>query len=290
MIGESFSTPKPYWLKRLHTLTGIWLVLFLIQHLITNSEAALFFGDDGAGFIRAVNRIHEIPYLIVIELVLLALPFLIHGVWGIVYARRGQMNHFSSDGSLPSLGMYRENQAYSWQRITSWVLLVGILLHVLHMRILEYPVRVEMGTEHWYLVRVTDDPALAPLANRLGVQLFSQETIEKYASNPWKEVLQKWKLSKNETIAIADNFGTIDLLVVRNAFKSPLLVGLYSIFVLSAAFHAFNGLWTASISLGIMTTRRGQQFFRIFSYGLMLVIAFLGLIAVWGAYWINLKT
>lgn len=34
--------PSAFIWRRAHSLTGLWLVLFLIEHLLTNSQAALF--------------------------------------------------------------------------------------------------------------------------------------------------------------------------------------------------------------------------------------------------------
>ena len=77
--------PNAFIWRRAHSLTGLWLVLFLIEHLFINSQAALWIGDEGAGFVRAVNALRDLPYLHVIEIFLLGVPFVIHGVWGVQY-------------------------------------------------------------------------------------------------------------------------------------------------------------------------------------------------------------
>src|ERR1700680_135924 len=84
--------PKAFIWRRMHSLTGIWLVLFLMEHLLTNSQAALFIGEDGSGFVRAVNFLKNLPYLPVIEIVLLGIPLLIHGIWGIRYLWNAEYN------------------------------------------------------------------------------------------------------------------------------------------------------------------------------------------------------
>ena len=131
-MGQSMATPalpNAFVWRRLHSFLGIWLVLFLIEHLVTNSQAALIIGDDGNGFVRGVNLIMSLPYLHVIEVVLIGVPFAVHIVWGIKYLRTSKSNSFGGDGSKPSLGQYGRNRAYTWQRITSWILLLGIILH-----------------------------------------------------------------------------------------------------------------------------------------------------------------
>ena len=122
--------PNAFLWRRAHSLTGLWLVIFLIEHLLTNSQAALWIGDNGLGFIQAVNSLKELPHLQAIEIFLLGVPLLVHGLWGVKYLMTSKMNSFASDGSSPSLPQYPRNRAYTWQRITSWILLVGIAAHV----------------------------------------------------------------------------------------------------------------------------------------------------------------
>ena len=77
---ERVKIPGAFIWRRLHSLLGLWLVIYLCEHLLVNSQAALFFHDDGYGFVTAVNKLEALPYLRVIELVFLGLPFLLHGV------------------------------------------------------------------------------------------------------------------------------------------------------------------------------------------------------------------
>src|SRR4051812_29543012 len=113
------SIPKAFIWRRVHSLAGLWFVLFLIEHLLTNSQAALFIGDNGSGFVEAVNFIKSLPYLPVIEIFLLGVPFLVHAIWGVKYLLTSKFNSFPADGSTPSLPQYPRNQAFTWQRITS---------------------------------------------------------------------------------------------------------------------------------------------------------------------------
>jgi succinate dehydrogenase / fumarate reductase cytochrome b subunit len=308
--------PRAFIWRRAHSLTGLWLVLFLIEHLFTNSQAALWIGDDGSDFIRSVNFLKNLPYLQVIEIVFLGIPFFIHGLWGVRYLMTGIGNSFSTDGSSPSLGQYPRNQAYTWQRITSWILFIGIIAHVVQMRFIEYPVSTKLANEQFYLVRISDDQGLTTLSNRLGVSIYSEQEIKvrklgfllraslgeverglnnltsKESSQEdigWIEALETWNLQEGEVVAVAPSFGTAVLLMVRNTFKSPVMIFLYTGLVLAACFHGFNGLWTFLISWGVTLTARSQQLMRFFSTALMVLIAFLGLAAIWGSYWINLR-
>lgn len=264
---EKVRLPKPFLMRRLHSILGIGLVIYLCEHLFVNSQAALFFEDDGSGFINAVNRIHEIPYLKVVESLFLALPFLIHGVWGVIYLLTGKLNAHKTDGTQPALPQYKRNHAYSWQRITSWVLLVGIFAHVVHMRFIEYPDKIERGDRHFYVVRVSEDRGLEKTMQKLNTTLEQGED--------------------GKLVALAPNPGTAFLLVLREAFKNPFVVFLYSIFVVAAAYHAFNGLWTFMITWGVTLTRRSQQVMRTITTVLMGIVIFLGLMSAWGMHWVT---
>ena len=66
--STALAIPKAFLWRRLHSIAGLWLVIFIISHLFTNSQAALLIGDDGQGFINAVNAIHNLPYLPLIEI------------------------------------------------------------------------------------------------------------------------------------------------------------------------------------------------------------------------------
>lgn len=336
MTGQMPPLPRAFVWRRLHSLAGIWLSLFIIFHLLTNSQAALMFGEDGKGFIHDVNFIHSLPYLLVIEIVLLGIPILIHAIWGIKYALTAKFNSFAGEGVTPDLSKYPRNHAYSWQRITSWILLVGIVAHVIHMRFIEYPEHAKKNAQDYYMARVSADEGLITLSERLGVELYAPENIEWQKKNlisqedisqeisqqnsenihltsieekftdklAFATLLQKQKMDQDknwvvalsmrpvdesQVVAVAKDFGTADLLIVRDVFKSPFMMLLYTVFVLAACFHGFNGLWTFMITWGVTLSVAAQRRMWKFAVILMVFVTFLGLIAIWGTYWINLK-
>src|ERR1700733_2092312 len=90
--------PRAFIWRRLHSLMGLWLVLFLIEHLLVNSQAALILGENGKGFVEMVNKIHGLPFLKAIEFVLLGIPFLIHMVWGVKYLFTAKSNAHKTKG------------------------------------------------------------------------------------------------------------------------------------------------------------------------------------------------
>jgi len=333
----SIATPPAFYWRRLHSFMGLFLVLFLIEHLLTNSQAALFIGDDGKGFVHAVNFLHSLPYLPLIELFLLVPPFLVHAIWGVMYIFTSKANSSKSDGSLPALGKYSRNRAYTWQRLSSWILIVGLLLHVFQMRFWNYPAEASVDGSHYYMSRVTLDSGLYTLSDRLGAEIFDGDRIdaevaelnrmgkgsvandsldlswETFVKGPkgeaydakdevalkkeqarlqqkgWVKALKKRPLRAGEVIVVSEQFGQAVLLMVRDTFKIPAMMLLYTLFVLAAAFHAFNGFWTFLITWGLILTQASQLIMRRLSYGLMALLAFWGLAAIWLTYWVNLK-
>lgn len=304
------SIPKSFLARRFHSLFGLFLAGFLFFHLFTNSQAGLLIGDDGKGFIHAVNGIHETPYLIFVELFILGAPLLFHALWGIKYLRTAEFNSFGGDGKHPYLPEYGRNRAYTWQRITSWILLVGVLLHVVQMRIVQSPESVQVGSERQYLLRVAHDPGLDTVAARLGVTVLDQGEVENRVSafkkerqqleNPvleqayaekkkFSEMLERMRPAESERIVTADNFGTVELLMLRDTFKNPIMILLYTIFVFAACFHAYNGLWTFCITWGMTISPRSQGMVLKASTFLMGIVAFFGLSAIYLTYWINLR-
>lgn len=303
--------------RRLHSITGLWLTIYLMQHLFINSQAVYFLGDSGKGFVHAVNSIHELPYLPIIELLILGLPILIHMIWGAIYLFSAKYNAYSTDGTKPSLPNYGRNRAYTWQRITSYLLVFGIIAHVVHMRFIEYPGFASVNNQPYYMVLVNLDDGIYTVASRLDVELYDhqnlkiakdknedrvfseinldpkiEEMLEKQKliqEENFIETLKKYHLKKNQAIAVAKDFGTADLLMLRETFKMPIMIALYTVFVLAACYHGFNGLWTFLISWGVTLTARSRNLFLKISYGLMLIFSFLGLSVIYATYWINLK-
>lgn len=323
--------PKAFVWRRLHSLAGFWFLLFLIEHLLTNSQAALLLGDNAQGFINMVNGIHNLPYLEAIEIFLLGVPIALHAVLGVKYLLTSKFNSVKTNGSAPSLPEYGRNRAYTWQRLTSWILLIGIILHVTKFRFIDYPDELNQGEDSYYFIPVTIDQGLYTVAARLGVKLYSEDQILKerkeiedrqdeqalvavsktlpqtntYDSQQqmiltsaqayrqklqWVEVLEKQKIGPSELVAVTKDFGTASLLTVRDTFKHPIYVGLYTIFVLAACFHGFNGLWTFCLTWGVILRVAGQKKVLRFAWGLMILVTFLGLAAIWGTYWLNLRT
>lgn len=327
--------PREFVWRRLHSLFGMWIVLFLIEHLFTNSQAALLLGENGMGFVRAVNVIKNLPYLPFIEILLIGVPILFHGILGIRILITSKINAFPGNYTRPSLTKYSRNRAYSFQRMTAWILMVGIIAHVGFMRFYMHPSVANMGQQSIYFVRIGMDPGLYTVAQRLKVKLYNQAAIDRmektisseteklnqmeeemrriwenkatpdlYQSNT-NEIVRQYQLlenqklyftaltkktpSKKQVIAACADYGTASLLIVRDAFKSIFKSTLYTIFVLAAVYHGFNGFWTFMITWGVVLKMRSQSRAVNACMGLMVVIGLLGMASIWGTYFINLR-
>lgn len=130
----SVAVPSTSWLerhhfllRRLHSLTGVMPVgAFLINHLLTNSTAYL--GPEH--FDEHVGWIGSIPWLLMVEIAFIFAPLAFHAGYGILIALQGKMNH----AQYP----YMDNWRYTLQRVTAWITLVFILVHLAHFRFADW--------------------------------------------------------------------------------------------------------------------------------------------------------
>ncbi|MFV0339293.1 MAG: succinate dehydrogenase [Parachlamydiaceae bacterium] len=286
-MSESL-VPKAFLARRLHSFFGLFLSGFLFFHLYTNSQAGVFGGKD---YIKSVNGIHDIPYLLVIESLFLALPIVVHGLWGLKYLRSAEYNSFGGGGNAPYLPDYGRNRAYTWQRITSWILLFAVVLHVVHMRFYDAPFEISNEGSPKYFVKLVQDDGLPSVAQRLHVELLDNSGVPDLKGENAGVSYAAWKgdLYSGHVVAMAKDFGTAELLMVRDTFKDPLMMFLYTIFVFAACFHAFNGLWSFCIRWGVTLTQRSQELMLKFATLIMGVTMIFGLIAIYSTYWINLR-
>lgn len=316
------SVPKAFLFRRLHSIAGLFFVLFLCEHMLTNSESALLIGEKGTGFIRAVNFLQSLPYLPFIEFFLLAVPIAIHAVLGLIYFCEARFNSFSSDGSKPTLPHFIRNHAFTWQRLSALILVVGVIVHVLSMRFIERPQEIGATPFTKFAIPVAADSGMLTLAPRLKVTLVtpdSQASLLAHLEHKIRGIDQDLQNSVSSTIkaenqahkelleitasfigslhpsssswtAICEDFGTACLLIVRENFRIPWICMLYTIFILAASFHAANGLWTFAISWGGPLNEGGRRVIR----GIGTVVGFAlfagGLASIWLTYWITLRS
>lgn len=110
-------------LRKLHQITGIVpLGAFFFVHMFTNSKAM----NGEANFEQAVQEIHDIPYLLLLEIFGIFLPLLFHSIYGVIISMEARPNNF--------LYGYGRNWFYVFQRITGIFLFFFIFFHILNLR------------------------------------------------------------------------------------------------------------------------------------------------------------
>jgi succinate dehydrogenase / fumarate reductase, cytochrome b subunit len=109
-------------LRRLHSLTGIVFGGYLVVHLLINATIA----QRGNVYQTQVDKIHDLPFLPVIEWTFIYLPILYHTVYGIWITVTGQPN--------VNRYQYTKNYFYVLQRASAIVIVFFMLFHVLSLK------------------------------------------------------------------------------------------------------------------------------------------------------------
>src|SRR5699024_12433856 len=98
---------REFFYKRLHSLLGVIPIgLFLTQHLIVNHFAV--YGEES--FNQAAAFMHDLPFRLVLEIVVIYLPILFHAILGVYIVFTGKNN-------TTRYGYFR-NWMYILQRVT----------------------------------------------------------------------------------------------------------------------------------------------------------------------------
>ncbi|MBC7782897.1 MAG: hypothetical protein H7144_03580 [Burkholderiales bacterium] len=119
-VATASSHPGYFLLRRLQSLTGILFGLYLCVHLLVN--ATLIQGRNPDVFQAQVNKIHDLPFLLMIEMSLIFAPIVVHALFGIYIMTNGRPNV----GSYPHI----KNWFYLLQRVSAVALLAFIFFHV----------------------------------------------------------------------------------------------------------------------------------------------------------------
>lgn len=109
---------------KLHSLTGIVPVgFYMLQHLTLNSFslAGEKYFDGVIDFFGTLMPKH---ILLALEIGVIALPLLFHGIYGLFITQRGKWN------IQQSKYQYSENAMYTIQRISGMALFLMLILHV----------------------------------------------------------------------------------------------------------------------------------------------------------------
>jgi succinate dehydrogenase / fumarate reductase cytochrome b subunit len=110
--------------RRLHSLLGVIPIgLFLCVHLVVNHFAT----GGVASFNHAANFMESLPFLHILEWILIFLPLLYHAIYGLYIA-------FTATANVGRFSFFR-NWMYILQRITGVITLIFIAWHVWETRI-----------------------------------------------------------------------------------------------------------------------------------------------------------
>ena len=114
-----------FYIRRIHSILGIVPIgIFLCLHLTLNSSAIL--GVDA--WSAVIDGMRNVPFIILGELFIIAIPILFHAVYGfyIVYL-----------SDMPLLRyQYVKNWMFILQRVTAVITTIFVIDHVLFVRIL----------------------------------------------------------------------------------------------------------------------------------------------------------
>ncbi|UFT97972.1 succinate dehydrogenase cytochrome b558 subunit [Radiobacillus kanasensis] len=118
------SEKREFFYRRLHSLLGVVPVgVFLIVHLTVNHFAA--YGEES--FNNAVHFMESLPFLILLQLLIIYLPIIFHAVLGVYIALTARNN-------AKRYGFLR-NWLFLFQRISGIITLIFLVWHVWETRI-----------------------------------------------------------------------------------------------------------------------------------------------------------
>jgi succinate dehydrogenase / fumarate reductase cytochrome b subunit len=113
---------KSFFWRRLHSLSGVLPIgAFLCYHIFENMSA-IRGREPYDEMVNHVNSMLPRQYFYVVELVFIIIPILFHALYGIYIARSGESN--------ASRYPYANNWAYWAQRISGYVALIYLVVHV----------------------------------------------------------------------------------------------------------------------------------------------------------------
>ena len=116
---------KVYYSRKLHSLLGVIpLGAFLLEHLVTNFSA---YEGGKESFYDAVAFISGLPLVFFLELFLIWLPLLYHGVYGLYVAYQANSNIGNYN--------YSRNIRFTLQRVTGVITFVFVIWHMYDTRL-----------------------------------------------------------------------------------------------------------------------------------------------------------
>ena len=226
---------RSFILRRLHSLSGVVPVGgFLVFHLFENL-AALRGPAAYDAMVQDVNSLLPRPYFFGLELFGILLPLAFHAFYGVYLAATGQ----------PNVGRYAygANWLYVLQRVSGFVALVYILVHV--------------GVLRFFVTLMGNRLAHPPAAGD-----GSAMDLVRYAD-------------------VAAHLGNGHYAAVDTWMTAPWMFAVYVVGTLFTLFHFTNGLNGFAFTWGIAVGRRAQRNVRLVCWALFVVLGAATLNILW---------
>jgi succinate dehydrogenase / fumarate reductase cytochrome b subunit len=117
---------RHFWLRRLHSLSGIVPIGgFLAFHLYENYTATR--GPDA--YNKMTRTLQELPFAVPMEIAIIIVPLLFHGIYGLFVTSTAKPNVISN--------AYVRNWMYFLQRVTGVIVFAFILFHLWTTRLVQ---------------------------------------------------------------------------------------------------------------------------------------------------------
>ena len=117
---------RHFWLRRLHSLSGIVPIGgFLAFHLYENYTAT----KGAEAYNEVTRKLQEVPFAVALEIFIIALPLVFHGVVGLFLTSTSKPNVFSN--------RYVRNVMYLLQRVTGVIVFAFLLFHYWTTRLVQ---------------------------------------------------------------------------------------------------------------------------------------------------------
>jgi len=115
-----------FWLRRLHSLSGILPIGgYLAFHLYENYTAT----RGAEAYNEMTRKLQQVPFAVALEIFVIALPLVFHGVYGLFLTSTAKPNVFSNP--------YARNAMYLLQRVTGVIVFAFILFHYWTTRLVQ---------------------------------------------------------------------------------------------------------------------------------------------------------
>ncbi len=125
-----------FMIRRLHSLIAVIPVgIFVCVHMLLNSSV---FISGNESYLALINFMKTAPFVVILEVVVIAIPIIFHGLYGIyiVYLAKNNALKYT----------YYRNWAFYLQRITALIVLVFLIWHVWVLRLSTHEPQLVINT------------------------------------------------------------------------------------------------------------------------------------------------